>query len=468
MANAGIVTPIDTRGEVVLNGQGRVPWRSSGLTRRSRLGLCVAISEWTHLPVTPARIDRGGQPHFDPVRSSRFDRRAPEHSGCALSRRLYSSNVTCPKCRGTREREIGPGYFECITFVDDTQVFRVPAPPGHPYEGFGWQDVTSTSMKLCGHRYHVAVVGTGSMPVCACGLFAIGTCTECGTPVCRQPSCSAVNPANRLVCIAHQTAPPAPDWGPPRGDRIDSETTASKVDNLLQSSFAQLGARQASAETAAALDGQSNSDRQVQWRQWAREAAARLTGAAVTPTPGTSGWLLYAATAPTTKYPAGETFFPLSKAKFHKSIWFGIDSSAYETYTARLFVHHNGDSQVACLRATPQGSSYGSPFEHSVLFHVGTLEPGVVPKSLHLVGRDAAELTPQELFSLSGLDALNFPAILSDMTAKGVDRDQVRFQNVGMCEARGLHDAATLLQDQLVYWELGLRLLLDPAAHREF
>lgn len=53
---------------------------------------------------------------------------------------------------------------------------------------------------LCGCEYQEATGTSAVSGICACGTFAIGTCQDCGRPVCGNRTCSLMY-SNRRVCV---------------------------------------------------------------------------------------------------------------------------------------------------------------------------------------------------------------------------------------------------------------------------
>ncbi|MEV0719892.1 hypothetical protein [Asanoa sp. NPDC050611] len=79
----------------------------------------------------------------------------------------------CPQCGGTQRLLLAPGFWECTTYG-----------PGHgPTATMTGGTAVVSPGRVCGHRYQEA---TGAVPPvsCGCGLFAVGTCLDCGEPKC--------------------------------------------------------------------------------------------------------------------------------------------------------------------------------------------------------------------------------------------------------------------------------------------
>lgn len=82
--------------------------------------------------------------------------------------------TTCPQCGSTNARRIAPNYFEC----QGTLAVPTGAPPSGAYG-------PTTQSRVCGHRYQtVTGSSAGVLPQCSCGMFAVGTCYDCGKPLC--------------------------------------------------------------------------------------------------------------------------------------------------------------------------------------------------------------------------------------------------------------------------------------------
>ena len=95
--------------------------------------------------------------------------------------------MACPSCGATSYRPIALGYVEC---TGSREVMVPDIYGGHQPQ---WHS--------CGHRYHLADRRSDHVSgACACGLFSIGQCTECGTHFCGDHS--AVRADHRL-CLTH-------------------------------------------------------------------------------------------------------------------------------------------------------------------------------------------------------------------------------------------------------------------------
>lgn len=94
----------------------------------------------------------------------------------------------CPGCGGVQRRLIAPGFYECTSSVLISG--GQGTPPGSP--GIGGR---------CGRRYHEGSSGVTSEPIlCTCGVFAIGRCSDCRTPLCGD--CGA-RFDSRFLCHTH-------------------------------------------------------------------------------------------------------------------------------------------------------------------------------------------------------------------------------------------------------------------------
>lgn len=110
--------------------------------------------------------------------------------------------MPCPACGGTDRRPIAPGLWECQTVR--TINSYMPAPGEHA----GTVPLIPEFLtSVCGHRYQdqAAPPGTGSggIPACACGMFAVAACRECGTSLCGD---HLVRWDGQVFCIAHMAA----------------------------------------------------------------------------------------------------------------------------------------------------------------------------------------------------------------------------------------------------------------------
>jgi hypothetical protein len=83
-------------------------------------------------------------------------------------------NPTCPNCGGTQVRQITPGFFECesrvLVGVVPLEVSGQPAP--------------IPDYRICGRRFQAGK--TAETPLCACGRYSIGRCSDCARPLCGE------------------------------------------------------------------------------------------------------------------------------------------------------------------------------------------------------------------------------------------------------------------------------------------
>ncbi|MGW6441531.1 hypothetical protein [Lentzea sp. NPDC055074] len=82
--------------------------------------------------------------------------------------------MTCPHCGSAAHKVIAPGFHECLGWRPE--VFTDPA-----------TGLAVARRIPCGQRYH-AGGDRGRNTTCACGTFAVGVCTSCGTFVCGDHS----------------------------------------------------------------------------------------------------------------------------------------------------------------------------------------------------------------------------------------------------------------------------------------
>ncbi|GIH16647.1 hypothetical protein Raf01_48190 [Rugosimonospora africana] len=87
---------------------------------------------------------------------------------------------------------LAPGYYECTS-----QALVNVIPPG-AQGNLGSVPV----YQPCGHRYQSGATSAGT-PQCACGMYAVGACRDCGKPLCGRH----VNIRNDTVfCAEHASA----------------------------------------------------------------------------------------------------------------------------------------------------------------------------------------------------------------------------------------------------------------------
>ena len=99
------------------------------------------------------------------------------------------STVICPNCGGTLNRLLAPGYYECASTIVENVVPR------------GWhgnaQDIPIT--RICGHRFQVG--GAPQLAQCSCGMFAVGSCRQCGEARCGTHA--SLDDAGVFLCNSH-------------------------------------------------------------------------------------------------------------------------------------------------------------------------------------------------------------------------------------------------------------------------
>ncbi len=101
---------------------------------------------------------------------------------------VLSFPMSCPVCKGTDRRQIGPGYFECTP----QRAYETEG-PGFQTPGAGPPVIVR--YRECGTRFQEG--SASSSAVCSCGTFAIGMCGDCGRPVCGDHSALV---AGRRLC----------------------------------------------------------------------------------------------------------------------------------------------------------------------------------------------------------------------------------------------------------------------------
>lgn len=92
--------------------------------------------------------------------------------------------MACPKCGGSKRRQIAPGFYECESVISEVRPGYMPVPePGHgPVRE--WTIGPTRGERICRHRYQAGEPATASAVKCWCGMYAIAECTECGAPLC--------------------------------------------------------------------------------------------------------------------------------------------------------------------------------------------------------------------------------------------------------------------------------------------
>jgi hypothetical protein len=108
--------------------------------------------------------------------------------------------VPCPDCKGSSRIAIAPGYWQCTTLVRRFIPHWGLMPGTSPQLGI-MGPVLAARQRPCGRRYQEAG-GRNEIDVnasCACGMFAIGRCADCGVFVCGEHSGLS---EGRLTCAA--------------------------------------------------------------------------------------------------------------------------------------------------------------------------------------------------------------------------------------------------------------------------
>jgi hypothetical protein len=128
--------------------------------------------------------------------------------------------VVCPQCGQSDVRPLAPGYYECVGPVlrDVVPAGAAGNPTAVPVTG------------PCGHRFQTGQ--HASAPACTCGMFAVGTCTQCGLSICGTHG--EDDGGGHFVCKQH---------------RIDAESIAASE----QASARREALTAAAAETARVL-----------------------------------------------------------------------------------------------------------------------------------------------------------------------------------------------------------------------
>lgn len=108
--------------------------------------------------------------------------------------------MACPKCGGTRRKALGRNYFLCEEQVAVPTRGWAPA----PLPAFLGEMVPVDGVRhiACGHRYQEEPAMGDQLPTCGCGMFAIGVCRACQTPVCGHSECSD-RVGGELLCVTH-------------------------------------------------------------------------------------------------------------------------------------------------------------------------------------------------------------------------------------------------------------------------
>jgi len=84
--------------------------------------------------------------------------------------------MPCPSCGGNSRKPIAPGYWECMTVIDDPAIVKSAWDVADP-----WRAATFPK-RPCGHRYREGP-SVPSEP-CRCGIYSIGRCGRCNDPFC--------------------------------------------------------------------------------------------------------------------------------------------------------------------------------------------------------------------------------------------------------------------------------------------
>jgi hypothetical protein len=142
--------------------------------------------------------------------ASKFPLRRRRHG--IENRGVSMPKSSCPECGGATYRLLAPGFRECTStverewFTEEPDLNIVLAP-----NAYGRRTVRHVSVETCGHRYQVApadseVAATESR-TCRCGLFAIGICQTCRTPVCGSHHVMRADSVLCRWCIAEEERP---------------------------------------------------------------------------------------------------------------------------------------------------------------------------------------------------------------------------------------------------------------------
>ena len=152
--------------------------------------------------------------------------------------------MACPKCGGRNRRTLGANLFVCEELIPSSTTRWVP----HASPQFVGQmaPLVEQHWEPCGERYQEGAVAPAA-PICDCGVFAVGICTECGRPVCGGTSCSE-QVGGMLLC---------------RGDA--AEVHRARATANAEAERARTAARRDEAATKALAD-----------EQWERDVRAEL------------------------------------------------------------------------------------------------------------------------------------------------------------------------------------------------
>jgi hypothetical protein len=124
-----------------------------------------------------------------------------DFGGESLGHLAYCLAMSCPECGGLERRALSYNYFECTSQVARVQRTFAPRPGHMPGPGVPVEAIDRTYYEVCGHQYQEGAAPTG-VPTCACGMFAVGACVDCGTPVCGRAACN-VSADGKVCCAEH-------------------------------------------------------------------------------------------------------------------------------------------------------------------------------------------------------------------------------------------------------------------------
>jgi hypothetical protein len=197
-------------------------------------------------------------------------------SGCEVLAQpqlsAYTPFMPCPTCGGAAREPISIGYWRCASEVaDQTQKWV----PDNPAVSFGsMHPVMSVTYRECGTNYQEATGAmTAEIPRCACGLFAVGGCAECGEYTCGMHGSS---PMGRFLCSTHAQAAVRKEEELRRADDARKTTSAvppAPIPRTLRDHVTTLD-RAAQAQSSAAVGMASTRSKKAQ--DWADEVHADL------------------------------------------------------------------------------------------------------------------------------------------------------------------------------------------------
>ena len=92
--------------------------------------------------------------------------------------------MACPKCGGSKRRQLAPGFYECESVISEVRPGSMPVPElGHgPISE--WTIGPTRADRICRHRYQEGEPAAAGAVKCWCGVYAIAECTACGAPLC--------------------------------------------------------------------------------------------------------------------------------------------------------------------------------------------------------------------------------------------------------------------------------------------